>query len=103
MAQVGASPIQLRRSRRIGFAGPDDGDAVAAAKLVTGLETLNRDLSVPTPAEFGIDEAAWFGKAALMADQALASGSPGNNPRVPAAEDIVALYREVWFGAAANR
>lgn len=99
----GAEARYAEASRRIGFAGPDDGDAVAAAKLVTGLETLNRDLSVPTPAEFGIDEAAWFGKAALMADQALASGSPGNNPRVPAAEDIVALYREVWFGAAANR
>ena len=27
-----------------------------------------------------------------MADDALASGSPANNPRVPTAEEIVALY-----------
>jgi len=31
-----------------------------------------------------------------MATQALASGSPANNPRVPSAEDIVTLYKEIW-------
>jgi alcohol dehydrogenase class IV len=31
-----------------------------------------------------------------MAQQALASGSPQNNPRVPSAEEIIALYGEVW-------
>jgi alcohol dehydrogenase class IV len=31
-----------------------------------------------------------------MAEQALASGSPGNNPRVPREEDIVALYQQAW-------
>jgi alcohol dehydrogenase class IV len=30
-----------------------------------------------------------------MADDALASGSPANNPRVPTADEIVQLYREV--------
>ena len=80
-----------------------DADATAAAKLITGLERLNRDLSVPTPADYGIDEATWNGKMALMAEQALSSGSPANNPRVPTAAEIVGLYREVWTGAAANR
>jgi alcohol dehydrogenase class IV len=89
-------------ARRVGFAAPGDADAVAAAKLVTGLEALNKELSVPTPADYGIKEADWNGKMALMAEQALASGSPGNNPRVPQAAEIVALYREVWTGAAAN-
>ena len=41
---------------------------------------------MPTPADFGIEEAAWTGKMALMAEQALASGSPANNPRVPTAD-----------------
>jgi alcohol dehydrogenase class IV len=31
-----------------------------------------------------------------MAEQALASGSPGNNPRVPDTSTIEALYREAW-------
>jgi alcohol dehydrogenase class IV len=98
----GAEARYGEASRRIGFAAPGDGDAVAAAKLVAGLQALNRDLSVPTPSEFGIAEADWTGKMALMAEQALASGSPNNNPRVPTAAEIVTLYREVWTGAAAN-
>ena len=89
-------------ARRSGFAAADDGDAVAAAKLVTGLETLNQDLAVPTPSGFGIKEADWNGKMPLMAEQALASGSPNNNPRVPNASEIVALYRAVWTGASVN-
>lgn len=99
----GAEARYAEAARRIGFAALTDADATAAAKLITGLEKLNRDLSVPTPADYGIDEATWNGKMALMAEQALASGSPANNPRVPTAAEIVGLYREVWTGAAANR
>jgi alcohol dehydrogenase class IV len=98
----GAEARYAEAARRIGFAAASDADGAAAAKLVTGLEALNKELSVPTPGEYGIKEAEWNGKMALMAEQALASGSPGNNPRVPQAEEIVALYREVWTGAAAN-
>jgi alcohol dehydrogenase class IV len=99
----GAEARYAEAARRIGFAAPGDSDGTAAARLITGLETLNRDLSVPTPADYGIDEATWTAKMALMAEQALASGSPANNPRVPTALEIVGLYREVWTGAAANR
>lgn len=99
----GAEVRYAQAARQIGFAAQDDSDAAAAAKLVTGLEALNKALSVPTPAEFGIKEADWNGKMALMAEQALASGSPANNPRVPTAAEIVTLYREVWTGAPANR
>ena len=99
----GAEARYAEAARRIGFAALTDNDGTAAAKLVTGLETLNKDLSVPAPSDYGIDEATWNGKMALMAEQALASGSPANNPRVPTAQQIVGLYREVWTGAAANR
>ena len=98
----GAEARYAQSARRSGFAAETDSDAVAAAKLVSALEALNQELSVPTPSGFGIAEADWNGKMALMAEQALASGSPGNNPRVPQAAEIVALYREVWTGAAAN-
>jgi alcohol dehydrogenase class IV len=98
----GAEGRYAQAARRSGFAADADCDAVAAAKLVSGLEKLNRDLSVPTPSGFGISEADWTGKMALMAEQALASGSPNNNPRVPNAEEIVALYRAVWTGAPVN-
>jgi alcohol dehydrogenase class IV len=98
----GAEARYAQAARRSGFAGSGDNDAIAAAKLVSGLETLNQDLSVPTPAGFGIKEADWNDKMALMAEQALASGSPNNNPRVPNASEIVALYRAVWTGAPVN-
>ena len=85
-------------ARHIGFAGRADADAVAAEKLADGLAQLNHDLDVPTPGGFGINKAAWDARLELMADQALASGSPGNNPRVPSKAEIVALYRVVWSG-----
>ena len=31
-----------------------------------------------------------------MAEQALASGSPGNNPITPSAEQIQLIYRQIW-------
>ncbi len=85
-------------SRAIGFAAAGTGDGEAAARLAEGLEALNRDLAVPSPAQFGIDPAAWRAKLPVMAEQALASGSPQNNPRVPDAAEIVALYESVWEG-----
>lgn len=98
----GAEARYAMAARSIGFAETTDGDGAAAARLVAGLEKLNQELAVPTPSAYGIDDAAWRRKIALMAEQALASGSPGNNPRVPDQTEIVALYREVWSGAARN-
>ncbi len=99
---AGAEARYAEASRRIGFAGSGDSDAVAAGKLVTGLAELNAELGVPTPGGYGIDEAGWNAKMALMAEQALASGSPGNNPRVPDKAEIVGLYQEVWSGSPRN-
>lgn len=83
-------------ARRIGFAAPSDDDDTAANKLADGLDALNTELAVPSPRGFGIDPLVWDAKLELMADQALASGSPANNPRVPDKAEIIALYRAVW-------
>jgi alcohol dehydrogenase class IV len=85
-------------ARYMGIAAEGDSDSVATEKLVAALRQLNADLSVPTPEEFGIAEDAWFDSLELMAQQALDSGSPANNPRIPHADDIVALYQRVWAG-----
>ena len=100
---VQAAPARYgEAARRIGMAAPTDADDTACARLVAGLEALNKDLSVPSPPDYGIGEAVWNSKLDLMADQALASGSPNNNPRVPDKAEIIALYHEVWRGAARN-
>ena len=78
----------------MGMADEADTDASACDKLGAGLRQLNADLAVPSPADLGHKaEAAMLD---LMAEQALASGSPANNPRVPTAAEIVQLYREMW-------
>ena len=80
------------------MAAPADGDQLAGSKLLEELRALNRELEVPTPEAWGIGEAKWNGLVQTMAAQALASGSPANNPRVPDAEDIVALYGRAFRG-----
>jgi alcohol dehydrogenase class IV len=83
-------------SRAAGFAAASDSDDEACAKLAVGLEDLNGELGVPGPRAYGIEAAAWEAKLPIMAQQAIASGSPGNNPRVPTADEIVSLYRAVY-------
>lgn len=93
-----ALPRYAEAARAMSVASAAEGDQSAAAKLLQELRDLNRDLAVPTPAAYGIDPAKWDGLLETMAAQALASGSPGNNPAVPSAEEIVALYRRAWNG-----
>ena len=64
--------------------------------LINELKRINQTLAVPTIAEFGVEKAEYDALLANMAEQALASGSPANNPKVPALNDIIELYREVW-------
>jgi alcohol dehydrogenase class IV len=78
--------------------GSETDDAAAVNALLDGLRALNRRLEVPTPRAFGIDPDKWQKSVPTMAQQALASGSPANNPRVPTAMEIEALYAEVWRG-----
>jgi alcohol dehydrogenase class IV len=93
-----ALPRYATAARAIGIAGAEESDQSAGAKLFEELAALNRDLSVPTPAAYGIDQQRWEALLPTMAEQALASGSPANNPVVPSAEEIVALYRRAWSG-----
>jgi alcohol dehydrogenase class IV len=60
------------------------------------LYDINKELQVPTPEQFGIDRDHFFNNLQVMAEQALASGSPGNNPRVPSADEIIEIYRKLW-------
>ncbi|WP_267401380.1 iron-containing alcohol dehydrogenase [Pseudomonas sp. GM_Psu_2] len=83
-------------ARAMGVAGATDSDEAAVAKLLTELEAINQELNVPTPEQFGIDREQFFELMPTMARQALASGSPGNNPRVPSEAEMIELYRSLW-------
>ena len=83
-------------ARAIGVANESDNTEVANNKLMAELYALNQELQVPSPEEFGIEREHFFNNMQTMAEQALASGSPANNPRAPNAEEIIELYKKLW-------
>lgn len=83
-------------ARAMGVAPEGEGDQAAVSRLHEALREMNRAYRVPGPRAYGIDEAKWFGVIDEMATQALASGSPGNNPRVPSHAEVVGLYERLW-------
>ncbi|MFI5680201.1 iron-containing alcohol dehydrogenase [Streptomyces cellulosae] len=83
-------------ARALEAAADGDSDALAAGKLVEALRALCQDLEVPTPQAHGIDKDEWFRLLPLMAEQALASGSPANNPVVPTVDEIQDLYAQIY-------
>jgi alcohol dehydrogenase class IV len=85
-------------ARALGVVNDAAADSVAAKALVEALRVLNSELAVPTPQSYGIDKAKWEELIPLMATQALESGSPGNNPVIPSAAEIEALYVKVFAG-----
>jgi alcohol dehydrogenase class IV len=95
-----SAPTALDRyadcARAMGIAEEGEGTQAAVARLIDELRRLNRDLQVPTPRSYGIDAGRYEELLPVMAGQALSSGSPANNPRVPTADEIIALYRRVY-------
>jgi len=74
---------------------PVDGlDASDAARCTVDLVTrLCKELNVPTLTGVGLDAGRVMEMAPRMARDAVISGSPANNPRVPTEAEIVELYR----------
>ncbi len=91
-----ALPRYAECAKAMGLAQDGESDQSAVGRLVEALHRINADLQVPSPRAYGIARARWDSLIPLMAQQALGSGSPANNPRVPTAEEIAALYRQAW-------
>lgn len=91
-----ALPRYADCARAMGLAYQAESDQCAVGRLVEALHRINEELAVPTPAAYGIDKSRWDALLPTMAHQALASGSPANNPRVPSFEEIMDLYRTSW-------
>lgn len=96
----GATERYAECARAMGFARADAYDDDACRELVAGLRSLCSELQVPSPAAYGITRDAWSAVLDTMAEQALASGSPNNNPIVPSASEIRELYERVYEGEA---
>ena len=91
-----ALPRYAQCARAMGLADDAEADQSAVGALVEALHRINADLAVPSPRAYGIERERWEALIPLMAQQALGSGSPANNPRLADAAEIEALYRQVW-------
>jgi alcohol dehydrogenase class IV len=63
-----------------------------AVQTIRMIKQLCRDLHIPNMKQWGIDETRFKQAVSKMAKDAIDSGSPGNNPRVPTHAEIVSLY-----------
>lgn len=71
--------------------GVSDQDAAEIA--VKQIKNLCLELNIPNLKSWGIDEKSFEEAVPKMATDALRSGSPNNNPRVPSKEEIEELYQ----------
>jgi alcohol dehydrogenase class IV len=58
--------------------------------------SASRRLEVPTLSAFGIDEAGYKAAMSQMAEDAVRSGAPGNNPKIADQKDITDLFQKAW-------
>ena len=94
---IPAAPERYSKcAKAIGVANFDDSIEEANKKLLDELKQLNLDLEVPTLEEFGVKKETFFQNIDTMATQAIASGSPSNNPIVPSHGELVSLYKKLW-------
>jgi alcohol dehydrogenase class IV len=95
-----SAPAALDRyadcARAMGVAEEGEGSQAAVARLLDALRALNEDLKVPSPMAYGISKARYVELLPTMASQAIASGSPANNPRVPSQDEIIDLYQRAY-------
>lgn len=72
---------------------PDLGDDKKTAQSgADRVRQLIKDLEVPTLTGLGVTKEKLTPVVSKMADDAIASGSPANNPRLATKEEIIALY-----------
>lgn len=82
--------------RAIGAATEKDNDETAAKAFLDAIIQLCETLEVPTLAEYGVDKEAFFEVMDKMAEDAIASGSPGNTRKTTTKEDVLRMYKELW-------
>ncbi|HEY8597668.1 MAG TPA: iron-containing alcohol dehydrogenase, partial [Thermomicrobiales bacterium] len=92
---LSAAPERYRDlAAAIGVPMADQDVTSAGARLADWVAGLAQRLEVPSLRGYGLDPDAVRRVAPQMAADALASGSPANNPRLPTADEIVALYEQ---------
>lgn len=88
-----ANPVRFARvAEAMGVDTCELSEMEAAKMAVEAVRNLVKDIQIPSMKDVGIEEAKLIERAPKMAEAAIASGSPGNNPRQVTKEDIIELY-----------
>ncbi|MFD1362456.1 iron-containing alcohol dehydrogenase [Lentibacillus salinarum] len=74
----------------------NESDEDAADIAVNSVKELCLRLEIPNLQDWGIDKEEFENAVSKMAKDALDSGSPGNNPKVPSHKDIEDLYHDCF-------
>jgi 1,3-propanediol dehydrogenase len=64
---------------------------------VEAVSELCDDIQIPRATELKLKQEDFMQMAPKMAEDALASGSPGNNPRRPTKEEIIEVYGKLFI------
>jgi alcohol dehydrogenase class IV len=81
--------IALSMGKKINEEMPDE---QAARLSVDAVKELIADLKIPTLKEMGVDKKRLSDVASGMAEAAIVSGSPGNNPKLATKDEMVEIY-----------
>lgn len=68
----------------------------AADRAVVAIRRLVRDIKIPSLRQLGVERERLMELAPAMADAAIDSGSPANNPRKPTKQEIIELYARAY-------
>jgi alcohol dehydrogenase class IV len=71
-------------------------DMEAAGKGAAAITRLLKDIKIQTLRELGVEKSKLEQLASTMAGDAIASGSPSNNPRQASQAEMVDLYKEAY-------
>ncbi|PKU53484.1 MULTISPECIES: iron-containing alcohol dehydrogenase [Lysinibacillus] len=64
-----------------------------AQLAITSIKVMCRHMKIGNLKHWGIEEQAFYNVIPKMAEDALASGSPSNNPKIPTKEELMELYK----------
>ncbi|MBL3731202.1 iron-containing alcohol dehydrogenase [Lysinibacillus sp. HST-98] len=67
-----------------------------AQLAITSIKDICKYMKIGNLKQWGIEEDAYYQAIPKMAEDALASGSPGNNPKIPTLEELMELYKIVY-------
>lgn len=95
-AKDGAVSYFATLGREIGVAAKEDSEEKAADLFIKALAEICKECEIPSLKEYGIKKEGFMEVVEKMAEDALASGSPGNTRKEVTKEDMINIYKQLW-------